>query len=77
MKDNEGLQVIAVSENSSAQAAGMQVTDVLMQLNDSIIKSATQFVSLVQSYKVGETVKLTFYRNGQKKIQPILLKARP
>lgn len=76
LKDNEGVQVRAVIENSSAQAAGIQVNDVLVQLNDSIIRSATKFVTMVQSYKVGDTVKLTLYRDGKKKVQPVLLKSR-
>lgn len=66
LKDNEGVRVLALSENSSAQKAGIQVKDVLFKLNDSIIRSTPQFKALVESYKVGVTI-LTLYRNGKRR----------
>lgn len=76
LKDNEGVRVLAISENSSAQKAGIQVKDVLFKLNDSIIRSTPQFIALVESYKVGATIIFTLYRNGKKKVQPVVLKYR-
>jgi serine protease Do len=76
LKDKEGVQVLAIIENSSAQGAGIQVNDVLVGVNDSTIRSTPQFIALVQSHKVGETIKLTLYREGKKKVQPVLLKPR-
>jgi S1-C subfamily serine protease len=73
LKNNVGIIVKEVFANSPAQAAGLRVNDLIVQLNDSTVRASLQFVALVQSYKVGETVKLTFYRDGKKTVQPILL----
>ncbi len=77
LKNNVGIIVKEVFANSPAQAAGLRVNDLIVQLNDSTVRASLQFVALVQSYKVGETVKLTFYRDGKKTVQPVLLVARP
>jgi S1-C subfamily serine protease len=76
LKANQGILVKEVFPNSSAQAAGIQVNDVIVQLNDSTIRATPQFVALVQRYKAGDTVQLTLYRDGQKKVQPVVLKSR-
>lgn len=76
LKANQGLLVLKVFPNSSAQAAGIRVNDVIVQLDDSTIRATPQFVALVQRYKAGDTVQLTLYRDGKKKVQPVLLKPR-
>ena len=74
LKANQGILVMKVFPNSSAQAAGIRVNDVIVQLDDSTIRATPQFVALVQRYKAGDTVQLTLYRDGKKKVQPVLLK---
>jgi S1-C subfamily serine protease len=76
LKNNVGIIVREVFANSPAQAAGIRVNDVIVQLNDSTVRASQQFVSLVQRHKVGETVRLTFYRDGKKTVQPVLLVPR-
>jgi S1-C subfamily serine protease len=76
LKANQGLLVLKVFPNSSAQAAGIRVNDVIVQLDDSTIRATPQFVALVQRHKAGDTVQLTLYRDGKKKVQPVLLKPR-
>jgi serine protease Do len=74
LKANQGLLVKEVIPNSSAQAAGIRVNDVIVQLDDSTIRATLQFVALVQRHKPGDTVRLTLYRDGKKKVQPVVLK---
>jgi serine protease Do len=76
LKANQGLLVMKVFPNSSAQVAGIRVNDVIVQLDDSTIRATPQFVALVQGYKAGDTVQLTLYRDGKKKVQPVVLKPR-
>jgi S1-C subfamily serine protease len=76
LKPNEGILVMKVFPNSSAEAAGIRVNDVILQLDDSTLRATPQFVALVQRHKAGDTVQLTLYRDGKKKVQPVLLKPR-
>ena len=76
LKANQGILVMKVFPNSSAQAAGIRVNDVIVQLDDSTIRATPQFVALVQRYKAGDTVQMTLYRDGKKKVQPVVLKPR-
>jgi S1-C subfamily serine protease len=76
LKANQGILVKEVLPNSSALAAGIRVNDVIVQLDDSTIRATPQFVALVQRHKAGDTVKLTLYRDGKKRVLPVLLKSR-
>jgi len=60
-----GSAVLGVSPGSPAQAAGLQARDVVMSFNGEAIHSATQLFSLVQNTRVGDTVTLGVWRNGQ------------
>ncbi len=76
LKPNEGILVTKVFPHSSAEAAGIRVNDVILQLSDTTLRATRQFVDQVQRHQVGDTVKLTLYRGGKKKVQPVLLKPR-
>lgn len=60
-----GSVVLGVSPGSPAQAAGLQERDVVTSFNGKTIHSATQLFSMVQGTRVGDTVTLGVWRDGQ------------
>jgi len=62
---DHGSAVIGVSPGSPAQAAGLLPQDVVVSINGEPIRSATQLFTLVQGARVGETVTLGVWRNGE------------
>lgn len=60
-----GLAVLAVSNDSPAEAAGLQAGDVLFKVDDQMLVNPEQIAALVRSYEVGDTVDLTILRDGE------------
>ena len=73
----EGLLVIAVAPNSSAEKAGLRGTsqeydgqiifgDVITAIDEKPVKSADELYKALDGKKTGETISLEIYRNGSK-----------
>ena len=62
-----GALVIEVVQNGSADKAGLKSGDIITSINDVPILSSSQLVEEIKKYKVGDTVKLKFIRNGELK----------
>ena len=60
-----GAAVQAVSEDSPAQAAGLQPGDVITACNGTAVDSYTALVEQVRACQVGDELSLTVYRQGQ------------
>jgi S1-C subfamily serine protease len=72
-----GVTIQKVFEDSPAKKAGLEVHDIIQKLNDSTIINPRQFVDLLWTYKAGEQINLTLYRNGKKMVKPVKLMAKP
>lgn len=72
-----GITIQQVFEDSPAKKAGLEVHDIIQKLNDSTIVNPRQFIDLLFTYKVGEQINLTLYRNGKKMVKPVKLMAKP
>ena len=57
-----GAYVTAVEAGSPAETAGIQVGDIIVEVDGTIITSTTQMVSILQSKQAGETVSVKLYR---------------
>lgn len=61
-----GLLVTQVEAGSPAQAAGVQVHDILEKLNDQLLVNPAQFAALVRSYNPNDEVTLSIIRQNQR-----------
>ena len=58
----KGVYVVNVEENSPAEKAGMQVGDIIVDVDDTVITSTTELSAKVAEYKAGDTLKIKVYR---------------
>lgn len=61
---NTGVVVMNVSSDSDARNAGIKKYDVITKFGDSKIRSTGDLKSALYRYKVGQDVKVTYYRGG-------------
>ena len=59
-----GVYVKSVESGSNAAKAGFKVGDMIAYVGDTKITNGTALTQAFESYKVGETVKITVERNG-------------
>jgi S1-C subfamily serine protease len=59
---------------SSAQSAGIEKGDVIIAVDGKDIKDSKDLSSALKFVKIGDTVGVTVYRNGNKKLIPVKLK---
>lgn len=63
---NQGAYVAEVTEGGPAEAAGIKVGDIIIELDGEDITSADGMILAVRSHKIGETVDITFMRGDEK-----------
>ena len=61
----EGVVVDKVEDNSVAKKAGIQRGDVIVKLNDDNASSSAFLRYLLYKYNIGDTIKVTYNRNGK------------
>jgi len=64
LKEERGVEVKSVEEESPAAKAGVKVGDVVLEYSGQRVEGAEQFVRLVRETPVGRQVKLLISRNG-------------
>ena len=62
---SEGVFVYSTESGGAGERAGLQLGDVITKLNDTDITSMTDLSRAKKTFKAGDTVTLTVYRNGQ------------
>ncbi len=60
-----GAAVQAVTEDSPAEKAGLQIGDIITKVGDTEISSSDELVSLIGNSEIGDSLTLTIYRRGQ------------
>ena len=65
LSTSNGVLVTNVSEGSPAEKAGLKSGDVITQLNDSRVNSASQLVAQIASLRIGSNISLTYIRDGK------------
>lgn len=61
----KGAAIRTVAEDSPAQAAGLQVNDIVTAADDKKIGGSTDLIRFVADCTTGQTVSFTVYRSGQ------------
>lgn len=67
----EGVFVIEVVNESSADKIGLKEGDIIVKINDDKISSMNTLKQALIKYNVGDTAKLTYIRDGKEKIENI------
>ncbi len=68
LKDsNKSLEINEVEPGSAAEKAGIQKGDVLVQIEGKDINNYTEFVTAIQTRKIGDKIKIVVLRDGKKK----------
>ena len=60
----KGAAVKSVVEGSPAEAAGLQINDIITQADETPIESSNELVAYVGEKNIGDTITLTIYRQG-------------
>ena len=61
----EGVVVVEISSDSGASKSDLQKGDVITKLNGSTVKNAAYLKYLLYKYNPGDTVTITYNRNGK------------
>lgn len=69
----QGLLIRKVVDDSPASKAGLQVDDIIVAIDGTDTKSATELNDLMNTKKVGDTITVTVNRNGKNVDVPLVL----
>ena len=69
----EGVVIINITKNSGAAKAGLQRGDVITAINGNKVSSASYLKYELYKSKVGDTVEITYTRNGESKKTKVTL----
>jgi serine protease Do len=77
LKDDRGLEVKRIDENSPAAKAGLKENDVILEVNGKGVEGNAQFRNLIGETPPGTKISLTIWRNGAKQTVSATLDSRP
>ena len=77
LKEERGVEVKNVDEDSPAAKAGVKVADVVLEYNGQRVEGTEQFVRFVRETPVGRQVKLLISRNGATQTLTAAIGSRP
>ena len=73
---NEGAYVSGFAEKSSAKDAGIKEGDVVVEIDETPIKSNTALIEYIGRHRPGDRVNMLVNRNGKEITIPVMLKSR-
>ncbi len=73
----KGAYVSQVHEGSPAALAGIQQGDAIVNVDDKAIENKEQLIKILFSYKPGDSVKISLFRNGRKMMIDLTLGTSP
>lgn len=76
LKDEYGVEITRVEDESPASKAGVKVGDVVLEFNGQRVEGAEQFVRIVRETPAGRTVKLLINRSGGSMTLPATIASR-
>lgn len=73
---NDGVKVSEVRPESAASAAGMQAGDIITKIDGESMSEVPVLIGKISEYKPGDTIAVSFLRDGQQMIKKVTLKER-
>jgi len=77
LKDDKGVLIPEVTEGSAADKAGLKHNDIILEVNEESVESASQLRNTIARYKPGTKVEIIVFRDGQRKNLTVTLEKRP
>jgi len=74
---SRGVLIVRVEKNSPAGRAGLQPGDIITRFQDKEVTEATQLIKAIWECRVGQRVKITFWRGQEEKEAWVVLAERP
>lgn len=71
----QGAYVLGVQEGSTAAEAGIQEGDIITTFAGTVMKGDAQLAEIINSKKVGETIEIIYWRDGENKNVSVVLKS--
>ncbi len=72
----EGVVVMAVTNGGPAESAGIEKGDIITEIDGEAISNSSELRHMLYKHQVGDTIKITAYRNGSKKEFKVTLTAQ-
>jgi len=76
LKNLNGVYVSGLSENGSAEQAGIELGDVITKIEEIGINNSSELQEHVGQYRPGDKIKVSLVRNGKEMTLPVILKNR-
>ncbi len=73
----EGVYIKVVEDFGSAQKAGIRAGDVITEFDGQIVKTVEEIAELKNKHKIGDTIKVKIFRNGEYKDIDLVLGEEP
>lgn len=73
LKTNAGVTIFEVNENSPAEKGGIQVGDVIVEIDGDKIESIQNLITKVTMLKENQKVKVVFYRGNERKETEVVM----
>lgn len=77
LKDDRGVEVKRVEENSPAAKAGLKENDVILEVNGKAVEDVDQFIRSIGEGQPGSKIDLTVWRSGARQNVSATLDSRP
>ena len=74
LKNLNGIYVSGLSENGSAEQAGVELGDVITKVEDIEVKNVSELQEQIGKYRPGDKVTVTLVRSGKEMSLPVILK---
>lgn len=74
LKNLNGIYVSGLSENGSAEQAGIEIGDVITKVEDMSVNNVSALQEQIGKYRPGDKVKVSLVRNGKEMELPVILK---
>jgi S1-C subfamily serine protease len=74
LKNLNGIYVSGLSENGSAEQAGVELGDVITKIEDIEVRNVSELQEQVSKYRPGDKVKVSLVRSGKEMTLPVILK---